>query len=194
MGVINPVRTLMKWLKEAGERESVPEAAALATCDYLHQPYVRTVLVRRIDEELEEVTFFTNLESPKSVQLATNPAAALCFHWKSTCKQVRIQGTARLASPKISDEYFAARPRKNQITAWASNQSRTMEHESDLKKNVEACESKFKGASVPRPPNWGGITISVREMEFWKERQGRRHDRALFTKDGSGWKSRTLYP
>ena len=36
--------------------------------------------------------FYTNAESAKGRELAANPRAALCFHWKSLRRQVRVRG------------------------------------------------------------------------------------------------------
>jgi pyridoxamine 5'-phosphate oxidase len=53
-------------------------------------PDVRMVLLKHVDHE--GFVFYTNLESAKGEELAVNPKAALCFHWKSLRRQVRVRG------------------------------------------------------------------------------------------------------
>ena len=36
--------------------------------------------------------FYTNIESAKGVELTGSGKAALCFHWKSLRRQVRVRG------------------------------------------------------------------------------------------------------
>jgi pyridoxamine 5'-phosphate oxidase len=36
--------------------------------------------------------FYTNLNSQKGNELKENPNAAMCFHWKSLLRQIRISG------------------------------------------------------------------------------------------------------
>ena len=194
MGNDNPVSILLQWLEEARIKEPIPEACSLATCDRSNDPHVRMVLARLVDQELGKITFFTNLGSPKALQLEANPRAALCFYWKSIRRQVRAKGITSPAPQELSDDYFASRPRASQVTAWASNQSKKVEQGKDLKKEVAAFEKRFAGMDVPRPQDWGGITVALDEVELWQERQGRRHIRTLFTKVEGGWKSERLYP
>ena len=82
----------------------------------------RAVLVRRLADEAGFV-FYTNLGSRKSEELYANPRAALCFHWKSLRRQVRVEGTVEEVDKAEADVYFASRSRLSQIGAWASKQS-----------------------------------------------------------------------
>ena len=52
--------------------------------------------------------------------------AALCFHWKSKRRQVRVEGPVRLLPPEDADTYFHSRSRKSQISAVVSQQSRPL--------------------------------------------------------------------
>ena len=115
------ITRFQRWLEEAGKSEiNDPTAMSLATADANGMPSVRMVLLKHADEA--GFVFYTNLESQKGHELAINPQAAVCFHWKSLQRQVRIQGQVTPVSDAEADAYFASRARDSRIGAWASKQ------------------------------------------------------------------------
>src|SRR5690606_35568253 len=121
--------------------------------------------------------------------------AALCFHWKSLRRQVRLRGGVELVTPEEADEYFASRPRGSRIGAWASKQSRPLESRFALEKAVAEYTARFAIGSIPRPEYWSGFRIVPLQIEFWHDRPFRLHDRLQFNRDeAGGWTSRRLYP
>ena len=100
--------------------------------------------------------FYTNLESRKGRQLAKNPKAALCFHWKSLRRQVRVRGSVEPVTAAEADAYFATRPRLAKIGAWASKQSEPLESRLALEKAVALTTARYAVGEVPRPPHWSG--------------------------------------
>lgn len=87
----DPFALFESWLAEAGEHElNDPNAMALATTTPDGRPSVRMVLLKGFDAD--GFVFYTNLESRKGRELLENPNAALCFHWKSLRRQVRVEG------------------------------------------------------------------------------------------------------
>jgi len=200
MATVRPLRdpiTLFKqWLDEASAvpRERLPEptAFALATAADNGQPSVRMLLLKHADRD--GFVFYTNLESRKGRELASNRRAAMTFHWAVLERQVRIEGRVHPVAEEEADEYFATRPRLSQIGAWASRQSRPMERATDLESRVADFERKFEGKPVPRPPFWSGFRLEPTSIEFWTGRPNRLHDRQLFVRDGDGWRVELLYP
>ncbi|WP_026381171.1 pyridoxamine 5'-phosphate oxidase [Afifella pfennigii] len=189
----DPVALFGEWLNEAEASEPVDaNAVALATVDADGMPDVRMVLLKGFDEA--GFVFYTNLESRKGEQLAAHPKAALCFHWKSLARQVRIRGPVSPVPGEEADAYFASRPRLSRIGAWASRQSRPLESRFALEKAVAAETARFGAGSIPRPPYWSGFRLSPVQIEFWNNGAFRLHDRVRFTPQGDGWLRQRLYP
>jgi pyridoxamine 5'-phosphate oxidase len=165
---------------------------AVATVDAAGLPDVRMVLLKDFDPR--GFVFYTNTESAKGRQLAGAPKAALLFHWKSLRRQVRIRGDVEPVTAEEADAYFAGRARESQIGAWASEQSRPMPGRLALEKRIAEFALKFGLGKPPRPPQWSGYRVIPQEMEFWRDRPFRLHDRLKFVREGGGWSKARLYP
>jgi pyridoxamine 5'-phosphate oxidase len=188
----DPIALFKDWLKEAeGSELNDPNAAALATATPDGRPSVRMVLVKRVDER--GFCFFTNAESRKGVQLQSNPWAALCLHWKTLRRQVRVEGPVKELASADVDAYFYSRSRDSQIGAAVSQQSRPLESREQLETQFREFAEEHP-AEVPRPPYWKGYCIHPEQIEFWVNGDNRLHNRFLFTRDGSAWKNTRLYP
>ena len=149
------------------------------------------VLIKRVDAR--GFCFFTNAESRKGSQLAENPHAALCFHWKSIRRQVRVEGPVTLLDDADVDIYFHSRSRRSQIGAAVSAQSRPLASREELQQQVQKFGDEHPG-EVPRPSYWRGYCVRPERIEFWMDGPDRLHDRLLFVADGEGWQRSRLYP
>jgi pyridoxamine 5'-phosphate oxidase len=190
-----PLALFTAWYKEAREKElNDSNAMALATADADGFPDVRMVLLK--DFDARGFTFYSNAESSKGRQLAANPQAALCFHWKSLRRSVRMRGTISEVEPEAADAYFASRDRGARIGAWASDQSRPLESRFALEKSIAEYATKFGLGEVPRPPNWIGWRLAPLRIEFWRDRPFRLHDRLEFARPATDapWGKARLYP
>lgn len=190
----DPIELFRRWLKEAEASEpNDPNAAALATSTPDGAPSVRMVLVKEVGERA--FSFFTNAESQKGRELAANPRAALCFHWKSLRRQVRAEGTILPMAGEAVDTYFHSRSRKSQIGAAVSVQSRPLADRSLLKQQVMQFSADHIEGLIPRPEFWRGYTLRAQRIEFWMDGPDRLHDRILFSYvEGEGWDRTRLYP
>lgn len=192
----DPIARFVALFEQANKlpREVLPEptAFALATADDRGAPSVRIVLLKSVDES--GFVFYTNHDSRKGRELLATRRAALCFHWQPMEVQVRVEGSADTVSAEEADAYFASRARGSQIGAWASLQSRTIEHSGDLEARVAETEERFARGPVPRPPQWSGFRVAPSRIEFWKGRPNRLHIRDVYEREGKEWRVSRLYP
>jgi pyridoxamine 5'-phosphate oxidase len=188
-----PLRLFGDWLADATKSEiNDPNAVALASVDESGLPDVRMVLLKGYDER--GFVFYTNFESAKGRELLGSMKAAMCFHWKSLRRQVRVRGPVEIVSDAEADEYYASRPRGSRIGAWASKQSRPLESRFALEKAVAEYTARHPIGDIPRPPHWSGFRILPTQIEFWHDRPFRLHDRVVFTLKDGGWEKTRLYP
>jgi pyridoxamine 5'-phosphate oxidase len=189
-----PLELFSNWLADAEKSElNDPNAVALATVDTDGLPDVRMVLLKGFDER--GFVFYTNFESAKGKEILATMKAAMCFHWKSLRRSVRLRGNVSIVSDEEADEYFRSRPRGSRIGAWASKQSRPLESRFALEKAVAEFTARYPVGEIPRPEYWSGFRIEPVSIEFWHDRPFRLHDRLKFTArpDGS-WDKARLYP
>lgn len=189
-----PFRLFASWLEDATKSEpNDPNGLALATVDETGMPDVRMVLLKGFDEA--GFVFYTNFESAKGREILSSKKAAMCFHWKSLRRQVRVRGPVEVVSDAEADAYYATRPRGSRIGAWASKQSRPLESRFALEKAVAEYTAKYAIGEIPRPKHWSGFRLVPQQIEFWHDRPFRLHDRVVFTRAGDGgWGKTRLYP
>ena len=188
-----PLALFANWFGDAEKTEpNDPNAVALATVDADGLPDVRMVLLKGYDER--GFVFYTNFESAKGVEILGSMKAAMCFHWKSLRRQVRLRGPVEIVSDEEADAYYASRARGSRIGAWASKQSRPLESRFALEKAVTEYTARHAIGDIQRPPYWSGFRIMPQTIEFWHDRPFRLHDRLVFSRDGEGWRTTRLYP
>jgi pyridoxamine 5'-phosphate oxidase len=190
----DPIARFEAWMAEAAKSEpNDADAVCLATATPDGRPSARMVLLKGVDSR--GFVFYTNLESRKGEELAANPFAALCFHWKSMARSVRVEGKVERVSDAEADAYYASRARGSRIGAWASRQSRPLEGRFALEKAVAEYTMRFGIGEIPRPPFWSGFRVLPRRIEFWRDMPFRLHDRQVFHREGeTGWRLEALYP
>ena len=189
----DPLVQLQSWLEEAGRSPDDSLPMTVATADSAGNPSARIVLLRGLDER--GLTFFTNRESRKGVELGANPRAALVLHWSELGRQARVEGRVEETPLEDSAAYWRTRPRKSQIAAWASPQSRVLSSRAELDALVADLTQRFAADDdVPLPPFWGGYRVVPDVVELWERRENRLHDRIRYTRTPDGWRRERLAP
>jgi pyridoxamine 5'-phosphate oxidase len=190
--VTAPLDLFQRWVEDArAAGELQPESMALATVAPDGRPSVRYVLYRGCSGE--GIRFYTNYESRKAGELASNATAAVAFYWHAVGRQVRMEGRTERLPAADSDAYFAERPRGSQLAAWASPQSRPLPYPA-LEQRYSELETQYEGRPVPRPPFWGGYLLVPDRIELWEGRQYRLHRRTLFSRREGIWVSEEIAP
>jgi pyridoxamine 5'-phosphate oxidase len=190
----SPVEQLARWLEDAYAATSIeePNAMTLATAARDGRVSARIVLLRGLDTR--GLRFYTSYFSSKGEQLLENPRAAAAFFWAPLHRQVRVEGTVTQLSEDESDVYFASRPRGHQLSAWASEQSASIEERETLAERMAHFDERFAGQVVPRPHSWGGYLLTPDYAEFWQGQKNRLHDRIVYERGGSAWTMHRLQP
>lgn len=190
-----PFKLFAEWLGEAESSEpNDPNAVALATVDEDGLPNVRMVLLKGFDDD--GFVFYTNFESQKGREILGQKKAAMCFHWKSLRRQVRLRGPVEIVTDAEADAYFKTRARGSRIGAWASKQSRPLESRFALEKAVAEYTARYAIGDIPRPAHWSGFRIRPTSIEFWKDQNFRLHDRVEFRRPlpEGAWDKVRMYP
>jgi pyridoxamine 5'-phosphate oxidase len=189
----DPFKQFELWFTEAAKVGFIDYTAmSLATSSKEGKPSTRMVLLKKFDEKGFE--FFTNYESKKGKDLKENPQACLLFYWDKIERQVRIEGKVEKVSHKESEDYFATRPFKSRLGAWASPQSSVIESRTFIIKEVVKYFMKFGSKNIPLPPYWGGYRLVPDAFEFWQGRPNRLHDRIVYVKKKNKWEIKRLAP
>jgi pyridoxamine 5'-phosphate oxidase len=190
----DPIELFKLWMDDAKKSEpNDPNAVSLATSNN-NFPSVRMVLLK--DFSQNGFIFYTNLNSQKGNELKENPKAAMCFHWKSLLRQIRINGVVTQVADDVADKYYNSRSYESRIGAWASRQSKELSSRDQLIDSINEYKDKYNDENnVPRPSHWSGWILSPLSIEFWLDGDGRIHERLKYVKDRNGqWIKSLLSP
>ncbi len=189
-----PIAQFRNWFHEALAAKLIePNAMMLATVNEAGRPSARIVLLRDVTDA--GIVFYTNYLSRKAQEIEGQQFGCVTFFWPELERQVRLEGILTKIDAKISDDYFALRPRGSQIGAWSSPQSNRVHSRKELEENEESYTLKFEGMDVPRPPHWGGYLLTPDYVEFWQGRENRLHDRICYSQQTAGdWERYRIAP
>ncbi len=190
----DPVAQFGKWMEHAiSSNVPEPNAMTLSTVSIDQRPSSRVVLLRAFDDS--GFIFYTNYNSRKGSDLASNSHACINFFWPELHRQIRIEGSITKVANEISDNYFQSRPRESRIGAWVSDQSGLLTSRTILEEKLLEFTKRFADSDVTRPPHWGGLILKPVFFEFWQGRPSRLHDRITYRiSDHGTWQRNRLYP
>jgi len=190
----NPIEQFQHWMNQALTTDLTdPTAMVLATTARDGQVSQRVVLLKGLDER--GFVFFTNYESRKAREIASNSKVSLHFPWFAIERQVMICGVAEKITVEESKAYFQSRPRDSQLAAWASPQSRVLNSRDVMMQQLEALDKKYADSDIPLPEFWGGYRVRPCQIEFWQGGANRLHDRFMYSLQAGGhWQIDRLAP
>lgn len=189
----DPLLLFEQWFASAAQNVKYDVNAFVLSTAAEGRPAARVVLLKGFDER--GFVFYTNYESDKAKEIASNPNVSLTFHWQEEFRQVRIEGVAGKLPAVESDRYFASRPAESNFSAMASPQSRVVSGREELDGRLREVRDRFAGkGNPPRPANWGGFRIVPNRYEFWQGRTNRLHDRIVFELVDGTWLKKRLAP
>jgi pyridoxamine 5'-phosphate oxidase len=201
----DPLPIVASWLAEvtASGRSRNPNALALATTDAAGRPSVRMVLLKEL-AAAGYLVFYTNYGSRKASELEGTNRAAGMLYWEELGKQVRFEGRVVRSPAPESDTYFATRPLRSQLNAWASRQSQPLEEPVELERRAAEKSREAHGGALERPSWWGGYRLWFEALELWAEGTNRFHERLRYTRElapadafsfsAGPWSSQRLQP
>ncbi len=216
----DPMPLASTWLRQAFDEQVQrnPNSMSLATTGADGKPSVRVVLCKEIVADPGYLVFYTNYQSRKGQELATQPWAAVVFQWDALGRQLRIEGPVVKALASESDDYFASRPWRSRLAAMTSEQSQPVASRQILIERLREMATRHgapdpmtadeddmePGLHLPRPDYWGGYRLWAGAVELWVEGEHRLHDRARWTRElapaGDGrfhaepWRHQRLQP
>lgn len=165
-----------KWIDDA-QRAGIAEPNAMVVATVADgRPASRSVLCKSADET--GISFFTNYDSAKGLDLAVTPYASATFPWYLLGRQIHIRGAVSKVDSQATEDYWSKRPRGSQLGAWASHQSQPVASRAALLGQLAEVTERFADTDqIPVPPNWGGYLIAPEVVEFWQGRENRLHNR-----------------
>ena len=188
----NPFIQFQQWYERASNSDiEEPNAMCVSTCSKEGRPSSRMVLMKKFTET--GVTFFSNQESRKGVEMSENCRVAVLFYWSALKQQIRIEGRMERVSDGEADEYWATRPLMSRLTTSVSQQSKPVSSREELELRVEEMKEK-EGEGVRRPSSWVGYLVVPDSFEFWQGHSGRLHDRFQYRMTGGEWNTVRLQP
>lgn len=191
----DPHQQFLNWFNHSLDvKLHEPYAMSLATANAQGRPHVRTVLLRGATHAGYD--FYTNYDSQKGLDLASNPFAELLFYWPELERQIRIGGRVEKISMQESTDYYHKRPRDSQIAAHISTpQSGIVESREILQSGfAKLQQAMLDQIELAKPEFWGGYRLVPDYFEFWQGRPSRLHDRLIYEKVDAEWQLKRLMP
>jgi len=187
-----PHELFLAWLDEAGEHVLAPHAVTLSTADPDGAPDARVVILKDVDAAGFYVA--TSADSPKGVQLAKDPRAALTFFWPGRGRQVRVRGPVSPCDPEVSAADFRARPPASRAEGFIGRQSEVLSDVGELVAAGERAHRRIEADPELVPLGWTRYLVAPSSVEFWQARHDRRHIRLRYRRTEPGWHTELLWP
>ena len=142
--------------------------------------------------ESNNLIFFTNYSSPKSIEFASHNQIAALFYWEKINTQIRMKGNIIKTSYEFNQKHFLSRSEEKNALAISSHQSSVVDSFDEVVRKFE--EAKEKDDLYSCPEYWGGYSFTPYEIEFWEGNKNRFNKRNLYKFINSSWEHFILEP
>jgi pyridoxamine 5'-phosphate oxidase len=140
----------------------------------------------------DKFIFFTNYNSPKSLQFQSHNQVSAVMYWNKINLQIRIKAKIKKTSDEYNQKYFFDRSEKKNALAISSNQSKPIDSYSQV---IENYNKSLKKDNLKKCPEfWGGFSFTPYYFEFWEGHESRLNKREVYEKSEDGWKHFILQP
>jgi pyridoxamine 5'-phosphate oxidase len=168
------------------------EACLISSYDKkLHEVNARVVNIKFINQD--EWIFFSNYNSPKSLEFNTHNQISATFFWNKISSQVRLKAYIKKTAIEISDDHFSSRSLKKNALAISSKQSERISSYEDVISNYEK-EIYTNKNLAQRPDYWGGFSFTPYYFEFWEGHESRVNKRDAYQINNGKWQHFILQP
>jgi pyridoxamine 5'-phosphate oxidase len=136
--------------------------------------------------------FFSNYNSPKSIAFDTHNQISIVFYWPSINVQIRMKAKIKKTTDEYNQKYFFDRSEEKNALAISSNQSKPIDSYNQVKENYN---KSLKNDDLKKCPEfWGGYSFTPYYFEFWEGHESRLNKREVFKKNDDSWKHLILQP
>ena len=174
----------------SANQKSVEAISISSFSSSLNEVDSRFVNLKIVDDK--EFIFFTNYNSPKSIQFDSHKQIAALLYWSSINVQIRMKAKIKKTSPEYNQKYFFERLIEKNALAISSNQSKPIDSYNQVKENYN---KSLKNDDLKKCPEfWGGYSFTPYYFEFWEGHESRLNKREAFEKNDDSWKHLILQP
>ena len=136
--------------------------------------------------------FFTNYESPKSVEFKEHNQITAVFYWSTVNIQIRLKALIKKTTKDFNDIYFSNRSKKKNALAISSQQSKKID---SYEKVIENHKKSLELDNLTKCPEyWGGYSFTPFYFEFWDGHESRINKRNIFKISNDKWKNYIIQP
>lgn len=188
-----PEALFLEWLESAvAAGQPAAHAACLSTSRAAAVPNARFLILKDLDDRGWQ--FATHRTSPKGVDLAENPVAALTFFWSATARQVRVSGVVTELPAEESASDCLARPIGSRAATLVGRQSDPLTNPDAYGAALDAALRKLEDHPDAVDSDWTLYALNPSRVEFWQASAGRDHTRVLYERHDAGWETTLLWP
>tara|TARA_X000000950_G_scaffold287696_1_gene401114 strand:- start:96 stop:692 length:597 start_codon:yes stop_codon:yes gene_type:complete len=150
----------------------------------------RIVNLKIVDND--ELIFFSNYTSAKSIQFTEHKQISAVFYWNAINTQIRMKAFIQKTSSDFNKSYFSNRSKDKNALAISSMQSKKIESYDMVKKKYQEALHK-KDLSIC-PVYWGGYKFKPYYFEFWNGHEFRINKREVYEYNNNEWIDYYLEP